>query len=427
MDASDQRLFCSRSFPSNAYFTTPDGRIALFWDKDLLDIIVIGFSAQHIHCLVQPNSLPRQFPYYYTYVYASNSYSERIALWSTLVSISTAISGSSWCVGGDFNEVRTGSEKVGGRPIHFRRVRKFNNCLLSCSLEDIKSMGHTLSWSNLQENRIACRLDRILANPQFFAEFPHALLPYLPHGPSDNALLKLKARPLIPTEPPFRYFEMWEEHSQFSYVVEAAWKQSFDARSSRNSISCLHVTDGTSCTNPGEIKSSIIQYYKNLLNPEFGCLVPALNLSNVPQNQNATMVDLVTLEEVKQAVFVLVNGSPEGFFSASCRLHQDDPLSPLLFTLVMESFSNQLDKLCAEGEIRPYLKYPLWATWVKTGISEAPEYGTTFPHQAALALGSILLPQGLGLQTRHNILFLKGSPSMFGMILDSMARASRTY
>ncbi|KAK1300198.1 hypothetical protein QJS10_CPB13g01119 [Acorus calamus] len=419
MDANDQRLFCSRSFPSNAYFTTPDGRIALFWEKDILDTIVIGFSAQHIHCLVQPKSLPRQSPYYCTYVYASNSYSDRISLWSTLVSISTAIFGMSWCVGVDFNEVRFGLEKVGGRPIHSRRVRKFNNCLLLCSLEDIKSTGHTLSWSNQQENRIACRLDRILANPQFFAEFSHALIHYLPPGPSDHALLKLKTRPLIPTGPrPFRYFEMWEEHPQFSYVVDAAWKQSFDGsplfqfvkklsnvkyalkcwnkstfggvqsnlshcreklesaqstlhgdpinpnlimeesiarqgymvalraeesflrqklrqqwlalgdknskffyssikvRSSRNSISCLRGTDGMYCTNPDEIKSSIIQYYKNLLNPESGCPVPVLALSNVSQNQNATLVNSVTLEEVKQAVFGLKSLSapgPDGF------------------------------------------------------------------------------------------------------------------
>jgi hypothetical protein len=46
---------------------------------------------------------------------------------------------------------------------------------------------------------------------------------------------------------------------------------------------------------------------------------------------------------------VLVNGTPAGFFGSSSGLRQGDPLSPLLFVIVMEAFSNVVLCYCSKG------------------------------------------------------------------------------
>jgi hypothetical protein len=46
---------------------------------------------------------------------------------------------------------------------------------------------------------------------------------------------------------------------------------------------------------------------------------------------------------------VLVNGSPNGFFSSSRGLRQRDPLSPLLFVFVMETLSRMISATVSRG------------------------------------------------------------------------------
>ena len=48
---------------------------------------------------------------------------------------------------------------------------------------------------------------------------------------------------------------------------------------------------------------------------------------------------------------ILINGSPHGFFGSSRGLRQGDPLSLLLFVLVMEAIGKMLDKVVLEGRL----------------------------------------------------------------------------
>ena len=46
---------------------------------------------------------------------------------------------------------------------------------------------------------------------------------------------------------------------------------------------------------------------------------------------------------------ILINGSPCGFFQSSLGICQGDPLSPLLFVIIMEALSRMIDKASGAG------------------------------------------------------------------------------
>jgi hypothetical protein len=73
-------------------------------------------------------------------------------------------------------------------------------------------------------------------------------------------------------------------------------------------------------------------------------------------------LDWVLISMVRYSV--LVNGEPVGYFSSSRGIRQGDPLSPLLFVIIMEALSSMM----VEAEAR----------WLVAGFSIGPAHNLGF-------------------------------------------------
>ncbi|KAK1293051.1 hypothetical protein QJS10_CPB17g00611 [Acorus calamus] len=202
------------------------GRIWVLWQDNLMDLIIISSSEQFVHCKASP--VDGSAPFFFTAVYASNNFSDRLSLWHDLEVLALQSPSSPWIIGGDFNEIQFSNEKVGGRSIHSRHASRFNQCIEKCHLNDLRSIGGLFSWSNNQDNRIACKLDRALVNIHWTSSYSNSFIQVLSPGLSDHSPLLVTSRPPIPGGPrPFKYFQMWESHPDFSALVHDSWQKIF--------------------------------------------------------------------------------------------------------------------------------------------------------------------------------------------------------
>lgn len=123
-----------------------------------------------------------------SFVYGLNSYVDRRALWSDLLSLSPM---GSWCLLGDFNFIKNLCETNQDDSWDIG-MDEFRDCILSIGVDDVRGIGPLYTWWNNQTTRpVHKKLDRVLGNSDWFSYFSHSLVTYAPRGLSDHSLILL--------------------------------------------------------------------------------------------------------------------------------------------------------------------------------------------------------------------------------------------
>ena len=151
---------------------------------------VCTYGAQFIHHEVVHKATGKQFEVKVVYVF--NNPGDRLELWASLVQINRKVSGA-WLVLGDFNNV----SNLGGRidsQITLHEIAHFRDCVRECLIQDHPSSGPFFTWSNKQEgeSKVFSKIDRVLANDNYFNTFRVANAVFLPESSLDHCSIIIK-------------------------------------------------------------------------------------------------------------------------------------------------------------------------------------------------------------------------------------------
>ncbi|XP_026379960.1 uncharacterized protein LOC113274788 [Papaver somniferum] len=162
-----------------------------------------------------------------------NPYKPRkLESWEFLEDISSRIvhSGIPWVVIGDYNQVFSPSEKLGGLPFNSMEAEPFKRLFQRAGLSDIGFQGNFYTWNNYREanKNIQERLDKAYTNDEWNSHFPDSSLTHLPSFGSDHIPIRLDLFPFsaLSQNYPFKFFDTWLKENSCMQLISQTWNPS---------------------------------------------------------------------------------------------------------------------------------------------------------------------------------------------------------
>ncbi|KAL5819516.1 hypothetical protein ACOSQ4_023358 [Xanthoceras sorbifolium] len=164
--------------------------------------------------------------------YGNPNASQRIHSW-TLLRRLRGLSSLPWLCGGDFNEILSDSEKMGGSFRLDSLIRNFRSLLYDCDLFDLGFRGPSFTWSNKQEgsNLIQERLDRCLCDLSWHCLFGESKVTNLGFWRSDHRPILLEVLEHPSPAPQvaslrgrrFHFEACWADSDVCKDIIKSAW------------------------------------------------------------------------------------------------------------------------------------------------------------------------------------------------------------
>ncbi|GKF16016.1 RNA-directed DNA polymerase, eukaryota, reverse transcriptase zinc-binding domain protein, partial [Tanacetum coccineum] len=185
-------------------------RIILGWNHNEVDVAVIFQDDQCIHTRVW------------------FKYTQRRPLWKSLCHHKVFVRDRPWCILGDFNSASFVEDSTASSSHIDISMREFRECVEEIEVTDVQRSGLHFTWNQKPRGSdgLLKKIDRILANMEFFDNFMGAYAIFKPYRVSDHSPSVLTIPMNTKSSPrPFKFFNIITRNTSFKEVVQAGWSK----------------------------------------------------------------------------------------------------------------------------------------------------------------------------------------------------------
>ncbi|XP_058756718.1 uncharacterized protein LOC131629929 [Vicia villosa] len=132
---------------------------------------------------------------------------------------------------GDFNNVLKTQDRIGGQMVIEKEFLDLPNFMDTKGSSEMESNGDYYTWSNKHHvGTIYSKIDRVIANADWFQNHLNTTLKFLPPQVSDHALLLLTSQHHIRYKKRFRFINCVTKVAGFMDTIKANWNLPLEGR-----------------------------------------------------------------------------------------------------------------------------------------------------------------------------------------------------
>ena len=200
--------------------------LAMLWKKEV-KLEIMGYAGNFIDAIVIDETL--NFKWRITGFYGCSEVQKRKESWDQLKALNRRFQ-LPWLCFGDFNEILSMDEKMGGACRSQRQMEGFRSAVNACCFKDLGFFGPKFTWCNMQEgdDRVYLRLDRAFATQSWADNYKEARVHHIVDSTSDHFALLISDSTVyqLPRRRRFHFEAMWTKKEECMNIAEAAWRSS---------------------------------------------------------------------------------------------------------------------------------------------------------------------------------------------------------